>query len=290
MGGTAKFNGPMASYAYPFVGADNSLFGAPQVPAAPSLSSKEYATELVEMYWCSLLRDVPFSEYPTNAIAIAAAKELGSLPTYAGPKTAGGTVTPELLFRSVFAGETAGPYVSQFLVTPTNFGAAPFDQRYTTYEAGVDYMTDLDTWFAVQQGKATGFTDSKDGTPRYLHNGRGLAAYTHVDELYQAYFTAYLVLNAMAGSNSGLINPGSPYVGSKTQKPFGTFGGPDIASVLAQVAKYALNVVWWQKWVLHLRHRPEAGAGLVHLIKHGESFSASPDPLVFHSKALEAEP
>ncbi len=57
--------------------------------------------------------------------------------------------------------------------------------------------------------------------------------------------------------------------------------------MLAQVAKYALSAVWYQKWVVHLRHRPEAGAGLVHLIKGGMTFDAAPDPFVFHSHALK---
>jgi len=56
--------------------------------------------------------------------------------------------------------------------------------------------------------------------------------------------------------------------------------------VIAQVAKVALNAVWYQKWFVHLRHRPESGAGLVHLIKNGVTFDATPDSSVFNSKAL----
>jgi hypothetical protein len=194
-----------------------------------------------------------------------------------------GNVTPEVLFRGVFPGELAGPYISQLLLTPTAFGAAPFDQRYITYRAGVDYMTDPTSWFEVQQGIPTSFTNQKDATPRYLHNGRGLAAWTHVDELYQAYFTAYLVLESLGVP----ANPTGPYHGAVAQKPFGTFGGPDIAAILGQLAKCALNAVWYQKWVVHLRHRPEAGAGLVHLIKGGAGFDATPKSFVFHSKALK---
>ena len=56
----------------------------------------------------------------------------------------------------------------------------------------------------------------------------------------------------------------------------------------AQVAKYALNVVWYQKWVVHLRHRPEAGAGLVHLINLTcKTFDATPWHTVFSSDALK---
>jgi hypothetical protein len=282
LGGTAKLNGPMASYAWAMQGADCSLFGAPSVPAPPELTSKPWATELVELYWCSLLRDIAFTDYATNHLAKEAADELSTLPTYAGPK-AGGTVTPELLFRGAFEGETVGPYVSQLLLTPTFFGAAPFDQHYVTYRPGIDYLTDVDTWYDVQQGISTDYTNQKDTTPRILHNGRGLAAWTHVDELYQAYFTAFLVLESL----NFPANPGSPYKTSSTQKPFGTFGGPDIAAVLSAVAKYALNAVWYQKWVVHLRHRPEAAGGLVHLINSGISFDATPDPIIFKSEALK---
>ena len=276
-----KLNGPMASYSVAMQGFDYSLFGNPPVPAPPAVASKAYATELVELYWCSLLRDVAFTDYALTPTAHEAAAELSSLPAYGGPK-AGAAVTPELLFRGVFAGESFGPYISQLLLTPTMFGAAPFDQRYITYRPGIDYMTDQTSWFQVQKGIPTGYTNQKDSVPRYLHDGRGLAAWTHVDELYQAYFTAYLALESLAWAP----NPGNPYKGSNTQKPFGTFGGPDIAAVLGAVAKYALNAVWYQKWVVHLRHRPEAGAGLVHLINGGATFNAVPDPIVFHSKAL----
>ncbi len=274
-----RLNGPMGAYAYCFMGAESSEFAT---DPPPRVSSRAYATELVEMYWCSLLRDVAFSEYAGNATAQDAAKELSTLPEYAGP-TNGGTVTPELLFRGNFPGERIGPYLSQFLVTKTNFGAAPFDQRYITYKPHVDYMTDESSWFAVQQGVAPQASNQPEKEPRFLHNGRGMAAFTHVDELYQSYLTAYLAMKTLGVPP----NPGVPYIGAMKQKPFGTFGGPDIAAVLAQVAKYAVNAVWYQKWVVHLRHRPEAGGGLVHWIAaHNKQFDAVPDPLVFGSKAL----
>ena len=84
--------------------------------------------------------------------------------------------------------------------------------------------------------------------------------------LYQAYFTAFLVLSTIGAP----LNPGNPYVGSKTENGFGTFGGPDFAATLAEVAAKALNAVWYQKWFVHLRPRPEAIGGIVHLIKTGQ--------------------
>jgi len=288
LGGKRKLNGPMGAFAYSYVGCDASQLGAPTVAKPYSVASEGYATELIELYWCSLLRDVAFTDYPNSPVAHAACKELTDSATIAfdGP-TDGGKVTPTLLFRGIFQGEDIGPYISQFFLTPTVFGAAPFDQKYITYRPNIDYMTDLDTWFDVQNGIGTGFSNQNDTTLRYLHDGRGLAAFTHVDELYQSYFTAYLVLNIIGAPP----NPTSPYAVtmSATQNGFGTFGGPDIASVLGQVAKLALNTCWYQKWFVHLRHRPESGGGLVHLLNTGHApFDANPLPRALNSKAVKA--
>ena len=145
-------------------------------------------------------------------------------------------------------------------------------------------MTDEATWEQVQNGRPTGLVNQPDPQPRYLRDGRSLAAYTHVDELFQAYFTAYLAL----GTLHVPVNPGNPYAASRVQNGFGTFGGPDFASTLCQVTKIALNAVWYQKWLVHLRHRPESGGGLVHYFNRGEQYSAVPDPLIFHSGVLAA--
>jgi len=108
--------------------------------------------------------------------------------SYAGPRDKHGNVTPHLLFRGSFSGETIGPHISQLFITPTFFGQQPISQQMVTYQPGVDYMADLTTWQDVQNGIDTGLLDQPDPQLRYLRNGRGLAAFTHVDVLYQAYF------------------------------------------------------------------------------------------------------
>ncbi len=95
------------------------------VPPAPAAASEAYGTELVEMYWASLLRDVAFTDYSSNEIAAQAAAELTSMPTYAGPRDGSGNVTPDLLFRGPYPGDTLGPYVSQFYLQPTYMGVQP---------------------------------------------------------------------------------------------------------------------------------------------------------------------
>jgi hypothetical protein len=136
-----------------------------------------------------------------------------------------------------------------------------------TYVPNVDYGADFATWLDIQNGVDTGLRNQVDSQVRYARNGRDLAAYTHVDVLFQAYFTAFLVLS---GFNPVPLNPGNPYLNSRTENGFGTFGAPDFAATVAAVATKALNAVWYQKWFVHLRPRPEAIGGIVHLLKTGQ--------------------
>jgi hypothetical protein len=294
IGGTHTLNGPQGSYAYDLETADSDQFGnapwigdqggLPLVPPFAHIDSADYGTQLVEMYWGSLLRDVAFTDYHGNSTAITAAAELTTMPAYKGPRDGNGNVTPRLLFRGPFAGDTVGPYMSQFMITPTAFGAQPCNQMMTAYLPDIDYMSDTTTFLEVQNGISTGLTNKVDPVLRYLHDGRGLSAYTHVDVLYQAYFTAYMVLSSLMFP----VNPGNPYNGSKTQNGFGTFGAPDFAATQGEVAARAINRVWFQKWLIHLTHRPEAGGGVLHQILSGneKKIDARLNKNVLHSKAV----
>ena len=281
LGGPRTQNGPQGGLAFYLNCLDASQFA---VPPAPTLASEAYATELVELYWASLLRDVAFTDYSGNALAAQAAAELSAMPEYAGPRNAAHQVTPALLFRGGLAGETIGPYLSQFLLQPTSFGALPIVQKYATNEKKVDFMTAPAEYLQVQNGMPTGKSLTPQA-PRFLHDGRGLAAYTHVDVLYEAYFVAHLVLSSLGIP----LNPGNPYVGSKTQNGFATMGGPDFASTLASVAEQAIKAVWYQKWWVHLRHRPESGGAIVSLQKtgHGGSIQGHVSNTVLNSQAVE---
>jgi len=266
VGGSRTLNGPQAGLAFYLDSLDGSQYA---VPPAPALASEAYATELVELYWASLLRDVAFTDYAGSNGAMQAAAELSSMPTYAGPRDATNQVTTDLLFRGGLAGEMDGPYVSQFLLQPTMLGSLPITQKYITNKAGEDFMTGPAEFLNVQNGIPTG-KNLTPGAALYLHDGRGLAAHTHDDVLYQAYLIAYLVLNTINKDASAPLNPGNPYIGSSTQNGFGTFGQPDIAATLAAVAGEAIREVWYQKWWVHLRHRPESGGAIVYLQKTGQ--------------------
>ena len=284
VGGTRTLNGPQGGLAFDLEALDNVQFGQPIVPPAPATASAQNATELLEHYWASLLRDVAFTDYGSSALAAAAAAELGSQPTYFGPRI-GGIVTPNLLFRGAFPGETLGPYISQFFIKPTAMGAQQISQQLVTYLPDIDYMTSFGDWLTVQNGNLTGDQNQIDPTRRYACKGRDLAAFTHVDVLYQAYFTAYCVLTSIGVPP----NPGNPYIGSKTENGFGTFGAPDFAATLAEVATKALNAVWYQKWFVHLRPRPEAIGGIVQLLMTGQNneTDVTLSPVILSSVGLQ---
>ena len=295
-GGPRTMNGPLGGRAFALEGSDDVQFGnatspANQinqivVPPAPAAASEAYGTELIELYWASLLRDVAFTDYASNEIATQAAAELTTMPTYAGPRDGSGNVTPDLLFRGPYPGDTLGPYVSQFYLQPTYMGVQPMSQQLVTFVPDVDYMTDPVTFQQVQNGIDTGANLQFDSQLRYLHNGRGLNSYTHVDVLFQTFFTAYLVL----GSLGVPVNPGNPYAHAIKQNGFGTFGGPDFAATMATAAHQALNNVWYQKWWIHLRHRPESGGAIARqmLSGFGNTIDVQLNSNVLNSQAVQA--
>jgi hypothetical protein len=67
------------------------------------------------------------------------------------------------------------------------------------------------------------------------------------------------------------LNPSNPYLDSDTQEGFGTFGGPHMATIVAEPSTRALKAVWYQKWFVHRRLRPEAYGGLAHIHLAGDA-------------------
>lgn len=264
-GPNSRQNGPQISLAFDLEGRDSH---ATVEPPSPSVASAQTAAEQVEHYWAALLRDVPFSDYPNNTTVFEAVADInsrsfllsGANNEYPLP------VTPQNLFRGqVFVGDgnVQGPYVSQFMIQPTFLGVQPLSQQYQTFlpvgGGGSDFMTSVSEYQLVENGGDSGRRLAFDNQFRYIRDGRDLAAYTHADVLYQAYFVAFLLLAQMGTP----LNPGNPYIGSRTEKAFATLGGPDAASLLAEVATRALKAAWFYKWIVNLRMRPEEYGALV---------------------------
>jgi hypothetical protein len=279
-----KLVNPQAGLAFDLQGKDPHQYVQ---PPAPKFSSAEEAGEIVENYWMALLRDVPFEAYDGTTVGQAVA-DLNGLSDFRGPRV-NGLVTPGTLFRDGLPGTLTGPYISQFMWLPTPFGAEFVDRRMRTPVAGMDYMTGWDEWLAIQNGfqPSAGLTFEADR--RFITNGRDLSQWVHIDVLFQAYFNACLILgtppDASGDPNSGGIgcppNPGNPYNGSQTQVGFGTFGPPGFKTILCEVSTRALKAVWFQKWFVHRRLRPEVFAGRVHArLMRGRNYPIHPDVLI----------
>jgi hypothetical protein len=256
-----KLTNPQAGLAFDLGGADSHAL-AMRVP--PAFASAEQAGEMAELYWMALLRDVPFGQYSTDPLAARAAEDLSRMSDFRGPRE-GRRVTPATLFRDVWPGCLVGPFISQFFWQMAPFGTEVLDRRMRTAAAGVDHMTSVGEWLDVQRGATAFRAVSYDDTRRYLRNGRDLGEWVHIDVLFQAYLTALLCLFSLEAPPDS----GNPYVLSRTQSAFGTFGDPYLASLLCGVAKSALQAVWYQKWFVHRRVRPEAFGGRVHFHRTG---------------------
>jgi hypothetical protein len=264
----------------------------------PAFASAEQAAEIAELYWMALLRDVHFNEYSTDAGAAAAAAELSGLSDFRGPKE-NGEVTPAVLFRGFTPGDLAGPYVSQFLLRDFSYGTLEVSQRQQNAKPGVDYVTDPAEWLRIQNGCDPGVPRAEqldvdaDGNPilRYARNARDLATYVHFDALYEAYLNACLVLleSPPAGDPQAMtapFDPGNPYIASRNQEGFGTFGPPHVLSLVTEVATRALKAVWWQKWGVHRRLRPEEFGGRVQAVRSGSADDPI-NPELLESRVLE---
>ncbi len=285
---------PFAGYAFELETKDSHQF---RIPPAPKFASAEEAGEIVELYWMALLRDINFNDYDTNPLAAAAAADLSNLSDFRGPKQ-GGVVTTQTLFRDNLPGATVGPYISQFLIRDTAYGAQRVDMRIATVAPGVNFMIDFASWLDVQNGCQPTATLTPGGLV-FCRNGRDLGQYVHIDALYQAYQVACLHLLGIGsawdqnnpygqtpdGGAGGPLPVGTP--GSKSMTAFGTFGGPYILALVCEVSFRALKAIWFQKWLVHRRLRPEEFGGRVEVERLGRAdYPIHPD--LFNSTVLSA--
>jgi membrane-associated phospholipid phosphatase len=273
LGGYLKLANPQAAFAIDLLGPDaHSL----RLRTPPALASAELASELVELYWQALLRDVPLTEYDSHPLARRAAEELSALSDFRGPKR-NGRVEPALLFRGLTNGGRTGPYLSQFLLRDIPMTPIRVPQKIRTAVAGREHMTAVDEWLNIQNGQVPA-VNTFDDRPRFIATGRDLGEYVHRDYTYQATLDACLILLRMSAPLDGAI----PYHYSLTQGGFVTHGVADILHLAAAVANLALKPTWYFKWAVHRTARPEEAGGHLHF--HLLERTGVP----FHSDLLES--
>lgn len=244
----------------------------------------------------ALLRDVPLSSFGTDSSVLDAVNDMDmafkralssdmtpgrlqlglDLPQNNGALN----LNPQTLFRSGLHDEEHGPLVSQFFLRAIPYGVQTIDQRLVPYLREKDFLTNYNDWLRAQNtgkdkfgrdyGTCNYYGDELagretyySGVTRYISTMRDLARFVNRDALHQAYFNATLFLDAVGAP----LDSGNPYRGNLYAREggFATLGGPDLLTLVSEVASRALKVVWRQKWLVHRRARPEAYGGLVQM-------------------------
>lgn len=170
------------------------------------------------------------------------------------------------------------------------YGGQVIDQRQWTVKgsptlgAAADYLTVFNTWLEAQNGKDFRGGDQFDTSQkRFIRNLRDGSNFVHFDQVANAWWNATFLLlaeptgNQLSGVGAGrpqvdmefAYNKGNPYDApgtsgdSRTQVGFGTFGPIHVLQALIEVLGRATRAVWWQKWGVHRRLRPEEYGGRV---------------------------
>lgn len=214
-------------------------------------------------------------------------------PLDMAPGAGGANIAPQTLFRGGLRDEQFGPLVSQFFLQPVGYGVQTIDQRQAPYIAKRDFLTSHGDWLLAQNtgkdkygrdyGNCNHYSDqlargatyypTNNGLPdglvvkRYISTMRDLARFVNRDALHQAYFNAALFLLGVGAPEDA----GNPYRGSRygREAAFATLGGPDLLTLVSEVASRALKAVWRQKWLVHRRCRPEVMGGLIQMQRNG---------------------
>jgi hypothetical protein len=280
LGGNTPLVNPLAGMAFDLEGTDSHQLA---IPAFPSVASQALAGQAVELYWMALCRDVNFRDYGSNSLTLAAAAELSSSKSFTGPRSAG-LVTPQTLFRGFTAEDVIGPYVSQFLLKPFNYGPYAMSGTMSMYVPGVDYMTDQTSWLNIQNGAGPFGSNQFETVPRHTSTGRDLTVYVHADPSAGLLISFYNAGIWLFEQNAPL-NPGNPYTKYQKQAGFATFGVPHFLCLLGEAKQRACKAAWYAKWFVHRALRPEAFGGLVHMTATGKAHYPL-DADVMSSRAL----
>ena len=272
-GAEVRLNNPQAAYAYDLAGLDSHTTA---IEMPPPFAGPRMASEMAELYWLALTRDVPYRDYETHPLITAALADLSAFSGPAGPDV-GGKLTVATLFRGESKGDLIGPYISQFLLHPIPFGATQIDQRERYPANGQDFMTVYPEWLACQRGAKLQRKLGLDSERRYIHCNRDLAEYVRRIFSIQPYLNAAMLALSFG---EDALSPANPYRGSKTDFGDLTFGGKNIVALLGQAALIAEKAAWYEKWLVHRRLRPEVfGCRVHHEIAGRKSYDVFPELL-----------
>jgi hypothetical protein len=249
-------NDPQATYAFDLVGLDGA---ATNLDPPPTFASARMATEMAELHWLALTRDIPFRQYETDPLVAAAVADLNACtePLRSDTTT---KLTPATVFRGESSGDLVGPYLSQFLWLDIPYGIKTLGQSYDVPTRGQSFLTNYEEWLACQRGAKPTTSLAFDVTPRFICSARELAEYVHRDFSFQTYMNAALIMLALGKE---ALSPTNPYRSSRTQFGDITLGNKNVLSLVAQASLLGQKGAYFHKWQVHRRIRPEVFAGRI---------------------------
>jgi len=244
------------------------------MPEHPGADSLEHLCDMIEVYWRSLLRDVPFARYGDASkdedsarikLAVAELNKCHLAGAYKGPiESARGRITPKALFRGTGVGELEGPLISQLLYHDVFQGAKRVNQQYVVLNDSDTSILRAD-WLKIQNGieEREPMSSMKDLRNSYAYNGRVLGSLVRRDAVYQYYYNAVNIIHSMKVWELGtaLTTLDTLWAPSESDdeksSPWTDGGFPDLLVNTANACLGALRAAWWNKWQEYNVIRPE---------------------------------
>jgi hypothetical protein len=302
--GPKRFTNPQGGLQYQLEGFDPQALTMPPAPRNDRARGVAEMGEMYWMALARDVPFIDYDTQVATAGTVLqrAAKSLsspwwgGEFTEFAGPKV-GGRVTARTLFRGIYPGELVGPYVSQYLLKGNSapitanglparsakdglitYGSQVIDQRQRTVLGGTNYLTNFSTWLQAQEGSDFRGGDQVDPTRRFIRNLRDGTNFVHFDQVINAWYnTAFYLLSEPTGTqlaaNAGTVvmrdrefpfDQGNPYNTAAKQEGFVTLGPLQAIQLVTDVITRAGAAVWFQKWFVHRRMRPEELGGRIH--------------------------
>ncbi len=295
-----KLTNPQGGLAFDLEGPDSQEL---TVPPAPRFDSEVEAHEEGELYWMAVARDVAFIDYVSDPLIAAAVSSLNSeFPWFGGTVPVDAQNVFRGIYPGEQVGPYVSQFLWKGNSDPRKmpgggrdasdgyiaYGSQVIDQRqqtvlgYPDLGAAADYLTDFAWWLRAQNGEDFRGGDQFDFTTRrFIRNLRDGANYVHFDLVINAWYNAAWILLSEPTGNQEAAAPGAvpmrdrefpkdagnpyemPAPDSPTEVGFVTFGDPHVIEVLTEVVGLAGRAVWYQKWYVHRRLRPEEFGGRI---------------------------
>ncbi|VBB17578.1 PAP2 superfamily protein [Yasminevirus sp. GU-2018] len=209
-----------------------------------SYSSREFALNMLELYFMYLMRDVKFSEW-------------SSYPIYSQCMDLMKSHDKKTRFNLRMNNKANNIndntyYVSQFLLQPVPYWQGGMDNKIKPYKHGSDTLTTIELYEQLHHyGVVPTIDIGPEATRRYIVTGRDLATMVHKDHPIQVTLGAYKLLNGVYPESKKIFNKTLPIT------PFVDNGQPLIELLITMASMCVLRSAWYHKYHTFRVLRPE---------------------------------